>query len=151
MKALTVLQPWAQLLILGAKEYETRSWKTKHRGPLLIHAGRSFPDAARALCGAEPFRSILTGAGFRDASALPRGVLLGTVVVQDCLPAEQLAYRAPFHQEAAFGDFGPGRWAWQVRSPAALLDPDSLPRKPLHLRGSRWRLLYPEPGALRVE
>jgi hypothetical protein len=50
MKALTVLQPWAQLLILGAKRYETRSWKTKHRGPLLIHAGRAFFEKARERC-----------------------------------------------------------------------------------------------------
>ncbi len=39
MKALTIKQPWAQLIIEGYKKYEFRSWKTKYRGKLLIHAG----------------------------------------------------------------------------------------------------------------
>ena len=46
MKALTVMQPWAQLLILGATRYDIRCWKTKHRGPLLIHAARRLTDKA---------------------------------------------------------------------------------------------------------
>lgn len=38
MKALTVQQPWATLLATGRKRIETRSWKTKYRGPIAIHA-----------------------------------------------------------------------------------------------------------------
>ena len=41
MKALTIKQPWASLIIEGYKEYEFRSWKTKYRGKILIHAGLS--------------------------------------------------------------------------------------------------------------
>jgi hypothetical protein len=47
VKALTVRQPHAQLIALGIKTIETRSWATKYRGPLVIHAGLStdwFPD-----------------------------------------------------------------------------------------------------------
>lgn len=40
MKALTVRQPWASLVALGVKTVETRSWQTKYRGPLAIHAGK---------------------------------------------------------------------------------------------------------------
>lgn len=39
MKALTVKEPWASLIINGYKEYEFRSWKTNYRGRILIHAG----------------------------------------------------------------------------------------------------------------
>lgn len=39
MKALTIKEPWATLIIDGYKEYEFRSWKTKYRGKILIHAG----------------------------------------------------------------------------------------------------------------
>ena len=39
MKALTIKEPWASLIINGYKEYEFRSWKTKYRGKILIHAG----------------------------------------------------------------------------------------------------------------
>jgi eukaryotic-like serine/threonine-protein kinase len=47
MKCLSLHQPGATLLTLGAKRYETRSWRTEYRGPLLIHASVSFPPAAR--------------------------------------------------------------------------------------------------------
>ena len=38
MKAITIWQPWASMLACGAKQYETRSWATKYRGPIAIHA-----------------------------------------------------------------------------------------------------------------
>lgn len=41
MKVLTIKEPWASLIINGYKEYEFRSWKTKYRGKILIHAGMS--------------------------------------------------------------------------------------------------------------
>ena len=41
MKALTIKEPWATLIIDGYKKYEFRSWKTKYRGKILIHAGMS--------------------------------------------------------------------------------------------------------------
>lgn len=53
MKAITIWQPWATLLPLGIKLYETRSWATSYRGPIAIHAAalklpqvlkRCFPD-----------------------------------------------------------------------------------------------------------
>ena len=36
MKALTIWQPWAQLLATGTKSIETRSWGTRYRGPILF-------------------------------------------------------------------------------------------------------------------
>lgn len=48
MKVLTIKEPWASLIINGYKEYEFRSWKTKYRGKILIHAGMSLEkDAAK--------------------------------------------------------------------------------------------------------
>lgn len=41
MKALTIKEPWASLIINGYKKYEFRSWKTNYRGKILIHAGMS--------------------------------------------------------------------------------------------------------------
>lgn len=41
MKALTIKQPWASLIVDGYKCYEFRSWKTNYRGKILIHAGLS--------------------------------------------------------------------------------------------------------------
>lgn len=40
MKVLTIKQPWATLIMQGYKRFEFRSWQTKYRGDLLIHAGK---------------------------------------------------------------------------------------------------------------
>lgn len=39
MKTITLKQPWATLVAEGIKKYEFRTWKTKYRGKILIHAG----------------------------------------------------------------------------------------------------------------
>lgn len=41
MKALTICQPYAHLIITGEKRVENRTWPTNFRGPMLIHAGKS--------------------------------------------------------------------------------------------------------------
>jgi hypothetical protein len=40
VKLLSVWGPWAQLLVLGLKDVENRSWTTAYRGPLAIHASK---------------------------------------------------------------------------------------------------------------
>lgn len=42
IKALSIRQPWAWLIVNGYKSIENRSWKTKYRGPFLIHASKTF-------------------------------------------------------------------------------------------------------------
>lgn len=46
MKVITVKQPYASLIAAGIKEYEFRTWKTKYRGEILIHAGKSIDKHA---------------------------------------------------------------------------------------------------------
>lgn len=41
MKAITISQPWANLVAEGLKIVETRNWQTNYRGPLAIHAGKT--------------------------------------------------------------------------------------------------------------
>jgi len=64
MKALSLKQPWAELVVAGKKTIEMRKWKTNFRGEFLIHASRS-PDAD----GMKRF-------GFSDNS-LPLGFIVG--------------------------------------------------------------------------
>jgi len=40
MKAIPMKLPWTTLIAEGYKEYEFRTWKTKYRGDILIHAGK---------------------------------------------------------------------------------------------------------------
>ncbi len=46
MKVITIKQPFASLIAAGIKEYEFRTWKTKYRGEILIHAGKGIDRKA---------------------------------------------------------------------------------------------------------
>jgi predicted transcriptional regulator len=37
MKALSIREPWAGLIVDGKKSIELRTWRTHYRGPALIH------------------------------------------------------------------------------------------------------------------
>jgi hypothetical protein len=50
MRALTVRQPWAHLIITGKQPYENRSWKTIYRGPVLVHSALTISDHAMYVC-----------------------------------------------------------------------------------------------------
>lgn len=41
MKAITICQPYAHLIVRGEKRVENRPWSTRYRGPIAIHAGLS--------------------------------------------------------------------------------------------------------------
>ena len=43
VKALSLKQPWANMIAAGEKTIETRKWPTDYRGPLLIVSSKS-PD-----------------------------------------------------------------------------------------------------------
>jgi predicted transcriptional regulator len=40
MKVLSIKEPWASMILNGKKTIETRTWKTKYRGRILLHASR---------------------------------------------------------------------------------------------------------------
>ena len=46
MKALSIKQPWAWLIIHGGKDIENRSWHTKLRGRFLVHASKGMTKFA---------------------------------------------------------------------------------------------------------
>lgn len=136
MKALTLTQPWATLVAMGAKRIETRSWRTSYRGPLAIHAAKGFPRSAMGLCFNDPFRSALgwpkppsEGGISQDwikeinglIKTLPRGEVVAVSYLSACFPTMStgcLAGVFEYHteldsdQERAFGNYDDGRYAW---------------------------------------
>lgn len=46
MKALSIRQPWAELIVRGDKKIEIRSWNTNFRGYFLIHTSKKFEEEA---------------------------------------------------------------------------------------------------------
>lgn len=124
MKALTLTQPWATLVAIGAKRIETRSWSTNYRGPLAIHAAMGMPTYVKRLCDSEPFRTALNGVG---ATWLRRGVVIATCRLVDVLPTMPASGHGTVPSDAphefAFGDFSPGRFMWLLENVVALPEP----------------------------
>src|SRR3982751_831667 len=88
MRAITIAQPFASLIICGAKRYEARTWNTRHRGPLAIHAALSpHPKLPEYFY---QWRSELRAAGFAKADQLPLGAFVGVVDVVACRPAVEV-------------------------------------------------------------
>ncbi len=153
MKAITLTQPWATLVAIGArypdlgKHIETRGWHTSYRGPLAIHAGKGLGPVGGKhglmdQCRREPFRSTLLAAGILGTPALPLGAIVATCDLVDCqmigiLPDGTPAYMAydefpPVLQavqepERSFGLYTAGRWAWVLENIRAL--PEPIPAK----------------------
>ncbi len=86
MKALTLYQPWATLVALGAKRIETRSWTTKYRGPLAIHVSKR-KNIDDLMCFHEPFASALEGTLVHISEGTLLGKLgLGGSIIYKMLP-----------------------------------------------------------------
>jgi len=131
MKALSLYQPWAHLLSIGAKRYETRGWATKYRGPIAVHAAKRWTGRMAIQCYEEPFFTILSASGKRFPTLLSkRGVVLdldfGAVIavaeLVDCRPTTDLL-REIGHHEKAFGDFSHDRWAFEYANVRRLETP----------------------------
>lgn len=129
MKALTLTQPFATLIAIGAKKIETRSWRTDYRGPVAIHAAKGLSkmseDEFVALCHSTPFLEHLAKAGY-TASSLPRGAILCITSIDKCVSTCGM-YPRPVSPERDFGDYGPGRYAWYL-GPVTVL-PKPIPAK----------------------
>lgn len=76
MKVLTVKQPWAHLIVAGGKDIENRTWATKYRGRLLIHAAKG--DDKWAM-------KWLAAMGMVNPPQLVRGAIIGSVDLLDCV------------------------------------------------------------------
>ena len=118
MKAISLIQPWASLIVMGVKKFETRSWKTEYRGNLLIHASSKLPTDFQK-------DKFTEGSYFKDYIAdmelLPYGVVIGKVNLVGIYRAEDLiSPQALFkdvlisEHEKALGDYSQGRYAWAL-------------------------------------
>ena len=118
MKVLTLWQPWASLIVLRHKRFETRSWK---RNGLIgeciaIHAAkRPSKDLDSELID-ELAKLAL------NPAHLPLGAVIGTGVITAFYRAETIAPSLS-RPELVFGDYSPGRWAWRIEHVEALPQP----------------------------
>ena len=111
MKALSVQQPWAWLIINGHKDVLNQMWHTHYRGPLLIHANEAYCVDGEAWA-----KRLLLHPDYRNVELPPchdldRGKIIGSVELVDVtMRADSIWYV-------------PGRWAWHVRNPEPMTPP----------------------------
>lgn len=86
MKALTVRQPWASLIIRGGKDIENRDWYTGIRGRVAIHtSAKLLKSEMDSACGL--MRSFIPRFSRRifERDFFPVGAIIGTVEIVDCV------------------------------------------------------------------
>lgn len=115
MKALTLTQPWASAIALGMKTIETRSWRTKYRGELLIHAAMGMPADARRFASEEFAQG-------RGLEYFPLGAVVALARLVDVVSTED-AWPGASDLECSYGDFSAGRWAWMLEDVVPLSTP----------------------------
>lgn len=145
MKAITLTQPWATLVAIGAKRIETRSWRTPYRGPLAIHAAQGLKPVGgflglKDMCWSEPFRSVLKQSGAwpeeTDFPPFPLGAIIAVCELRDVriigvelngvptIAADDMLTATPIlGNERAFGNYAAGRYAWLLANVRALPEP----------------------------
>ncbi len=81
MKALSVRQPWAWA-ILNGKPVENRDWYSGYRGPLLIHAAKTFDDEGWQWIAANENRLVVQ---LPAKHSFQLGAIIGRVDMTDCV------------------------------------------------------------------
>jgi hypothetical protein len=115
VKALSLTEPWASLVIDGRKRIETRSWPTHYTGPLAIHAAK------------KPDRDAIHRFGY-FTDELHLGCVLGTVRLDRCFRFSSKGSElvGVSLEELSYGDFTPGRYGFILSNPQRLVEPISV-------------------------
>jgi hypothetical protein len=115
LPALSLRQPWLYAILFSGKNIENRTWSTRYRGRLRLHASKTYDSDGADWLRARGFNcpGLLAA---RNAGLL--GAYLGEVTLVDCLPFD--VGTAP--------EDGPHRWAfgpvcWVLRDPVAYREP----------------------------
>lgn len=122
MKAITILEPWASLIACGEKKIETRSWATKYRGKIAIHAAAKHTR----LQFKEPYYSVLSEYYRLHVPYEDDEILYGKIIaIADLVDCAQFTHtmiprrntillngQEVTEKEIAFGEYTPGRWGW---------------------------------------
>ena len=125
IKCISLWQPWASLITIGAKQIETRHWATSYRGPIAIHAAKT--EKELDLCMVQPYERFLKRAGLLQYQglakcllSLPLGKIVAVAELKDCVATDELQIS---EQERAFGNYAPGRFAWILEDIRPLKEP----------------------------
>lgn len=136
MKVLSIQQPFASLIMLGHKKIETRSFATKIRGEILIHA--SLGKLYKKIPDTDPFwqhyYDLFEENEIEAIEKLTAGAIIGKVELVDTfwIGTEVIRPKCVIrkgnqwplsHQEISFGNYTTGRFGWLVSNPIILDKP----------------------------
>lgn len=102
--ALSIRQPWTELILQGRKTIEVRSWATAYRGELWLHAGVQ-PDA-----------DALARFGF-TLNGLSRGAIVGKCELHDCIAFTDETWEAWRPRHLSEGSLNKRQYAWLLGKP----------------------------------
>ncbi len=90
MKALSIRQPWAWLIVNGLKDIENRGWATWVRGPVLIHAAKGmtrdeYEDCIAVCHSVSETRPFPPNTILPAFNHLERGGIVGRAAIVDCV------------------------------------------------------------------
>lgn len=105
--ALSLRQPWLELVLQGRKTVEVRSCVTKYRGTLLLHASKTIDMSACTHYGLKPQTLVV-------------GCILGSVDLVDCVPFTCESWESLRPSHLNLRDFKPGLVAWILDNPRRL-------------------------------
>ena len=118
-RVLSIRQPWASLILAGIKPVEVRSWDTPFKGRFWVHASHGLDARDWSEFISFPARLF---SGLPQPRDLPRGAVLGSVELVDCLDCHDAELRR------LLGETAWDRWArdgynWLLRDPQVLAEP----------------------------
>ncbi|BAZ29971.1 hypothetical protein NIES4074_24190 [Cylindrospermum sp. NIES-4074] len=132
--AISLHQPWASLIALGYKKYETRHWQTSYRGDLLICAAKKKSRSQQEFYRQFLFRNCKPYNHPPDWEYLPFGSVVAVCSLTGCLKMH-LKNETPPHlidsiniedmtqMELDSGCWKSGRYAWRLENIRPLCQP----------------------------
>lgn len=106
MKVLSIKEPWASLIMNGTKKIETRSWKTKYRGEIYIHASSS-----KAKITKSEVYELIKDMNFKCGYIICKCNLVDCIYMTDEYVNDM---KINHYEEYICGHYEVGRYAWIV-------------------------------------
>ena len=109
IRALTIRQPFPELILRKRKPYEIRSWSTKYEGPLLIHSAMKIDSEFAEECGLNPKK-------------LTAGAFVGIALLEEVRPYTRADSRL-LKKRRAGGGWYPNLFSWVLTKPLRFTHP----------------------------
>lgn len=138
MRAISLWQPWASAIAIGAKKIETRGWSTKYRGPLAIHAAKT-KDHLGFAERPELMMSLAAGFFLNESKitlpyVFPLGAIVATCTLEDCIDVKYLNEISD--EERLWGNYDKGRYGWMLSNVRWI--------EPIPFRGAQGFFIVPD-------